>query len=75
VFFDARRHEFARKCARAAAEDHQDARPFPNDDAATELIWLALRNICEVGVHRVLLAAGDDHFAILFEGRFRLQTA
>jgi hypothetical protein len=28
-----------------AAQDHQDAGHFPSDDAATKLIWLALRNI------------------------------
>ena len=34
---------------------------FPNDDAATKLLWLALRNITrQMGAHVALLAAGDE---------------
>jgi len=33
------------RAQRSAAQDHQDAGHFPSDDAATKLIWLALRNI------------------------------
>jgi hypothetical protein len=29
----------------AAPQDHQNARPFSDDEAATKLIWLALRTI------------------------------
>ncbi|VWB13371.1 transposase mutator family protein [Burkholderia latens] len=29
----------------AAAQDHQDSGHFPTDEAATKLVWLALRNI------------------------------
>ena len=46
-------------------------RPFPGDDAATKLIWLALRNITECRER----AARDwkeamNQFAILYEDRF-----
>ena len=34
---------------------------FPNDEAATKLIWLALRNItAEMGAQRAVLARGDE---------------
>ena len=61
--------ERARERARAAAQDHQDARPLSRrDEAATKLIWLALRNIT------AKWARGPTHwqpamnqFAILYE--------
>ena len=33
---------------------------FPNDDAATKLIWLALRNITELGASRTQLEGCDE---------------
>jgi putative transposase len=44
---------------------------FPNDDAATKLIWLALRNITEkwgAAAHDWKLAM--NQFAILYDDRF-----
>ena len=44
---------------------------FPNDEAATKLIWLALRNITakwQRGAHH--WQAAMNQFAILYEGRF-----
>jgi len=49
---------------------------FPNDDAATKLIWLALRNITakwERTSH--YWRAAMNQFAILYEGRFDPSTA
>ena len=44
---------------------------FPSDEAATKLIWLALRNITAKwergGIH---WKAAMNQFAILYEGRF-----
>lgn len=48
---------------------------FPNDDAATKLIWLALRNITakwERGPR--FWKAAMNQFAILYEGRFTTPT-
>jgi putative transposase len=47
------------------------AGPFPNDDAATKLIWLALRNITSEwsrAAHDWKMAM--NQFAILHEDRF-----
>jgi len=43
---------------------------FPTDEAATKLIWLALRNITEWvrGAHH--WRAAMNQFAILYDGRF-----
>ena len=54
-----------------AAQDHQDARPLPSDDAATKLIWLALRNITEDwGRAANNWKSAMNQFAILYEDRF-----
>jgi hypothetical protein len=64
-------HECHRKSEHAAAQDHQDARPLPNDEAAIKLLWLALRNV----LAKTVRAAFDwksamNQFAILFGERF-----
>jgi hypothetical protein len=60
-----------RKRARAAAEDHQIRGHFPTDEAATKLVWLALRDITAKwecgGIH---WKTAMNQFAILYEGRF-----
>ena len=38
-------HQRHREYQCPAAQDHQDPGVFPNDDAATKLIWMGLRNI------------------------------
>lgn len=44
---------------------------FPNDDAATKLIWLALRNItADWGRAANRWKAAMNQFAILYEERF-----
>ena len=44
---------------------------FPSDEAATKLIWLALRNITAKWVRgAVHWRAAMNQFAILYEGRF-----
>ena len=44
---------------------------FPTDDAATKLIWLALRNITASWTNAVpYWKAARNHFAILYEDRF-----
>jgi putative transposase len=46
---------------------------FPNDDAATKLLWLALRNItAEWGRSAPHWRAAILQFAILYEGRFTM---
>ena len=49
---------------------------FPNDDAATKLIWLALRNITTKWARTSpYWRAAMNQFAILYEGRFSPSTA
>jgi transposase-like protein len=49
---------------------------FPNDDAATKLIWLALRNITAKWARTSpYWRAAMNQFAILYEGRFSPSTA
>jgi transposase-like protein len=49
---------------------------FPNDDAATKLIWLALRNITAKWARTSpYWRAAMTQFAILYEGRFSPSTA
>jgi transposase-like protein len=49
---------------------------FPTDDAATKLIWLALRNItAKWGRTSPYWRAAMNQFAILYEGRFSPSTA
>jgi transposase-like protein len=49
---------------------------FPNDDAATKLIWLALRNITAKWERTAYYRRpAMNQFAILFEGRFSPSTA
>ena len=44
---------------------------FPNDEAATKLIWLALRNITAKWQRGAMhWRAAMNQFAILYEGRF-----
>ncbi|HEY4672101.1 MAG TPA: IS256 family transposase [Gemmatimonadaceae bacterium] len=44
---------------------------FPNDEAATKLLWLALRNITAKWVRSAVhWRASMNQFAILYEGRF-----
>jgi putative transposase len=44
---------------------------FPNDDAATKLIWLALRNIAKNWqMPPITWRAANTQFAILFAERF-----
>jgi putative transposase len=44
---------------------------FPNDEAATKLIWLALRNITAKWQRGAIhWRAAMNQFAILYEGRF-----
>ena len=44
---------------------------FPNDEAATKLIWLALRNITAKWARGAIhWRAAMNQFAILYEGRF-----
>jgi transposase-like protein len=44
--------------------------PFPTDDAATKLIWLALRNITAKWARTSpYWRAARKQFAILYEGR------
>jgi putative transposase len=48
---------------------------FPNDDAATKLLWLALRNITvKWGAHATGWPAAMNHFAILYADRFSRDT-
>jgi putative transposase len=48
---------------------------FPHDDAATKLIWLALRNITATWARpAVHWHAAMNQFAILYEGRFTKPT-
>ena len=48
---------------------------FPNDDAATKLLWLALRNITLQWVKRgVPWGNAMNHFAILYGERFTSET-
>jgi transposase-like protein len=49
---------------------------FPNDDAATKLIWLALRNITAKWARpSPYWRTAMNQFAILYEGRFSPSTA
>jgi len=49
---------------------------FPNDDAATKLIWLALRNITAKWERTAYYwRPAMNQFAILYEGRFPLSNA
>jgi transposase-like protein len=49
---------------------------FPNDDAATKLIWLALRNITAKRERTPYYwRPAMNQFAILYEGRFPPSTA
>ena len=49
---------------------------FPNDDAATKLIWLALRNITAKWERMSQYGRpAMNQFAILYEGRFSPATA
>ena len=49
---------------------------FPNDDAATKLIWLALRNITAKWERTSYYwRAAMNQFAILYDGRFDPSTA
>ena len=69
-------HQRARERARAAAEDHQDPGHFPHDDAATKLLWLALRNITARWTLPVRQWKAAMHqFAILYEDRFLREDA
>ena len=44
---------------------------FPNDEAATKLLWLALRNITAKWARGpIYWRAAMNQFAILYEGRF-----
>ena len=44
---------------------------FPNDEAATKLLWLALRNITAKWARGAIhWRAAMNQFAILYEGRF-----
>ncbi len=59
--------------AQPAAQDHQDARHFPSDDAATKLLWLALRNItADWGRASKEWREAMNQFAIPYEERFTL---
>ncbi len=52
-----------------AAQDHQNARRFPSDEAATKLIWLALRNItADWGRAANHWKSAMNQFAILLRG-------
>ena len=61
-----------RERQRPAAQDCQDARPlFPSDDAASKLIWLALRNItADWGKAAHHWKEAMNQFAILYAERF-----
>ena len=49
---------------------------FPNDDAATKLIWLALRNITAKWERTAYYwRPAMNQFAILYEGRFSPSNA
>ena len=49
---------------------------FPNDDAVTKLIWLALRNITAKWKRTAdYWRPAMNQFAILYEGRFPPSTA
>jgi putative transposase len=49
---------------------------FPNDEAATKLIWLALRNItAKWDRGAIYWKSAMNQFAILYEGRFTTPTA
>jgi transposase-like protein len=48
---------------------------FPNDEAATKLIWLALRNITVKWARGAIYwKTAMNQFAILYEGRFTTHT-
>ena len=56
---------------RACARSSRRAATFPTDEAATKLIWLALRNITadwSKAAHH--WSAAMNQFAILYEDRF-----
>ncbi|KAF7958288.1 hypothetical protein AWV80_36560 [Cupriavidus sp. UYMU48A] len=55
----------------AATQDHQTRGHFPSDEAATKLLWLALRNITgKWGSSTHDWKAAMIQFAILYEERF-----
>jgi hypothetical protein len=63
--------EFAGERPCPAAQDHQDARPFPTDEAAVKLLWLALRNITAKWERTAYYwRPAMNQFAMLYEGRF-----
>lgn len=63
----ARRH---RELEHAIAQDHQDARLFPSDEAAIKPLWLALRNVRAKSVRATFdWKVAMNHFAILFGER------
>jgi putative transposase len=64
-------HEHDREPIRSAPEDHEDARHFPNDEAAANLLYLAIRNIIAKWRRpRLPWAAAPTHFAQLVGDRF-----
>ena len=69
-------HQCARERARPLAKDPQNARPFPTDEAATKLIWLALRNITATwGKAANHWRLAMNQFAILYDDRFTTPKA
>ena len=67
VIYDQRHRELEY----AAAQDHQDPRSLPNDEAAIKLLWLALRNVLAKSVRASFdWKAAMNQFAILFGERF-----
>jgi len=60
-----------RERARAAAQDPQAARTFPNDEAALKLLYLALRNITTTWTLPVReWKAAMQQFAVLYDDGF-----
>jgi transposase-like protein len=71
-----RRPRLSREYQRQAAQIINTCGHFPSDDAATKLIWLALRNItADWGRAAPDWKAAMNQFAILYADRFTKAAA
>jgi len=58
-----------------AAQNHQDARSFPNEEAAMKLLYLALRNASKKWTMRCRIERGTEPFQHLWPERMPAWTA
>ena len=69
-------HQCHRVGAHPIAQDHQDAGHGPTDEAATKLLWLALRNITADWSRATReWKSAMNQFAILYAERFKPSAA